>query len=73
LGIAARRTAAFTARCHTSGATWCRRSLPLRGAIERVAAGKTYGQIQSCDACGYFRSKAYGKYTLPNPSPRSQA
>jgi len=32
----------------------------LRGSIERLAAGKTYCQIQSCAAAGYFRSKAYG-------------
>ena len=33
----------------------------LRGSIERLAAGKTYCQIQSCAAPGYFRSMAYGK------------
>ena len=31
----------------------------LRGSSERLAAGKTYCQIQSCAVSGYFRSKAY--------------
>ena len=39
---------------------WCRRSMPLRGSIERRSAGNTYCQPQSRDAAGYLRSSANG-------------